>query len=282
MLAIIKEHRTIHRRGVRPVVQFSTDRPLEDQTKAQLHTVNVMAKKISGEMVEIELSINAYILNYGPCIYYDIITNVPYIEGHWMEHPFKGVRLENSIEIGDHIDDTPSTRKIIEDIIVPDNWKMYIKPGGIYKAEQVKSTKVNTVIDMSCLKDSTDLDPINVDVKVRVTVLELGNNQIALKVSTNVPMKEGEFWSQHPFGTIRKKGTLQSITGILNDTPTVRQMIDDLVSTNTWKLYVTYDCDYRSHLIASLCTLFVKSMDEEKTHCQVINDLIKSLTYHWS
>ena len=47
-------------------------------------------------------------------------------------------------------------------------------------------------------------------------------------------------------------------------------------------MYTDPIADYRSHLIASLYTLFVKSMDEEKTHCQVINDLIKSLTYHWS
>jgi len=277
MLAIIKDHRSIHRCGVRPVVQNSTD-----LSKVQLHIIKVIGKKVSGEMVEIQLSINAYILNYGPCIYYDIITNIPFKDEDWINHPFKGCRLENRFQVGDHIDDTPTTRKIFEDIIIPDNWKLYIKPGELNVTQHVKSTKINTVINMNCHKDSIEFDQIDVEVKIRVTVLELENNQIALKISTNIPMAEGESWSQHPFRCIEEKGPIKNITGILNDTPAIRQMIDDLISTNTWNLYVTYDCDYRSHLIASLYTLFVKSINEDKTQCQVINELIKSLSYHWS
>ena len=69
MLTILKEHNSIHRRALRPVIQSSPD-----TSKIQLHTITVVGTKSNGEMVDIKLSINAYILNYGPCIYYDIIS----------------------------------------------------------------------------------------------------------------------------------------------------------------------------------------------------------------
>ena len=73
-----------------------------------------------------------------------------------------------------------------------------------------------------------------------------------------------------------------SYSGILNDTPVIRQMIDDLVSPVKRKLYVTYDIDYRAHLIGNLYKLFLKPNANEKTKCMIINDLIYCLGMHWS
>jgi len=276
MLAIIKEHNTIHRRADRPVVQSSPD-----LSKIQLHTVSVVGIRSTGEPIDIQISINAYILNYGPCIYYDIISNIPYKKGEWLEHPFKDLRLENSIEVGDHIDDTPTTRKILEDIIITDNWKKYISPSTYYDEKNIKSVFHNTVIDMIGQKEDYDNgDTIEVKIKMRVNALILDNNKLAIKISTNVPIKEGERWDLHPFRMININKEKNAYSGILNDTPAIRQMIDDLISPINRKLYVTYDIDYRAHLIGNLHKLFVKT--NEKTKCMVISDLIYCLAMHWS
>jgi hypothetical protein len=276
MLAIIKEHNKIHRRADRPVVQSSPD-----LSKIQLHTVSVVGIRSTGEPIDIQISINAYILNYGPCIYYDIISNIPYNKGEWLEHPFKDLRLENSIEVGDHIDDTPTTRKILEDIIIPDNWKNYISPSSYYDEKNIKSVFHNLVIDTIGHKEDHDTgDTIEVNLKVRVNALILNNNKLAIKISTNVPIKEGERWDLHPFRIIDNNKEKTSYSGILNDTPAIRQMIEDLVSPIKRKLYVTYDIDYRAHLIGNLHKLFLKT--NEKTKCMVINDLLACLGMHWS
>jgi hypothetical protein len=276
MLAIIKEHNKIHRRADRPVVQSSPD-----LSKIQLHIVSVVGIRSTGEPIDIQISINAYILNYGPCIYYDIISNIPYNKGEWLEHPFKDLRLENSIEVGDHIDDTPTTRKILEDIIIPDNWKMYISPSSYYDEKNIKSIFHNLVIDMIGHKEDHDTgDTIEVNIKIRINALILNNNKLAIKISTNVPIKEGERWDLHPFRMIDSNKEKTSYSGILNDTPAIRQMIEDLVSPIKRKLYVTYDIDYRAHLIGNLHKLFLKT--NEKTKCMIINDLLACLGMHWS
>jgi hypothetical protein len=278
MLAIIKEHNTIHRRADRPVVQSSPD-----LSKIQLHTVSVVGIRSTGEPIDIQISINAYILNYGPCIYYDIISNIPYKKDEWLEHPFKDLRLENSIEVGDHIDDTPTTRKILEDIIIPDNWKKYISSAGYYDAKNIKSVLHNTVIDMIGHKEDYETgDTIEVNLKLRVNVLQLDNNQLGIKISTNYPIKDGERWDLHPFRMIDSNKEKTSYSGILNDTHVIRQMIDDLVSPVKRKLYVTYDINYRAHLIGNLYKLFLTPNTPAKTKCKIINDLIICLGMHWS
>ena len=267
MLSIIKEHNTIHHRALSPVIQLSND-----LTKIQLHTISVVGTKSTGQKIEIQLSVNAYILNYGPCIYYNIISNIPYKKGEWLEHPFKGIRLENSIEVGDYIDDTETTRKILHDLILSNNWKKYITPAINYDKKNIKSILYNTVIDMIRYKENLNTN----NVKLRINVLQLDNNQLALKISINVPIERLDFY---PFYMIDNKEKT-SYSGILNDTPAIRQMIDDLVSPVERKLYVTFDIDYKAHLIGNLHKLFIKS--NEMTKCMVINDLISCLQMHWS
>jgi hypothetical protein len=78
-----------------------------------------------------------------------------------------------------------------------------------------------------------------------------------------------------------KNKNLEYISGVLNDTPTIRQMINDLININDFKLQHTYNIDYASNIIANLEILFLQS-NYEKTQSQVINDLIKCLDYYWN
>ena len=275
MLSIQREFNTVHRRFLHNVVQTT------GAAKLVKHLVNVDAKKLNGEIVSIQLYIKAEVLDYGPTIYYEIITDIPYKKGEWLEHPFNGLRLENCYQVADHIHDTPTTRKIIEDLVLEDNWKKYIYSAGLYKTDNVKSVIHNCILDL--VGDKTDdatADSINVKLKLKVHALLLDNNQIALKISTNVPIKDGEWWDMHPFRRIHDNKEKTTYTGILNDTPAVRQMLNDLVTPGKWKLYVTYDISYREGLIENLYKLFLKA--SEKTKCKVINDLMTCLSVHWS
>lgn len=275
MLSIQREFNTVHRRFLHNVVQTT------GAAKLVKHLVNVDAKKLNGEIVSIQLYIKAEVLDYGPTIFYEILTDIPYKKGEWLEHPFNGLRLENPYQVGDHIHDTPAIRKIIEDLVLEDNWKKYIYSAGVYQTENVKGTLHNCVVDL--VGDKTDdatADSINVKLKLKVHALLLDNNQIALKISTNVPIKDGEWWDMHPFRRIHDNKEKTTYTGILNDTPAVRQMLNDLVTPNEWKLYVTYDISYREGLIENLYKLFLKP--REKTKCKVINDLMNCLSVHWS
>ena len=275
MLSIQKEFNTVHRRFLHSVVQTTGDEKLVK------HLVNVDAKKLNGEIVSVQLYIKAEVLNYGPTIYYEIITNIPYRKGEWLEHPFNGVRLENCYQVGDHIDDTPTTRKIIEDLVLENNWKKYIYSAGLYNVDNVKSVIHNSILELIGKKnDDETADSIDVKIKLKVHALLLDNNQIALKISTNVPIKDGEWWDMHPFRYIHDNKEKTFYSGILNNTPAICQMLNDLVTPNKWKLYTTYDITYREHLIENLYKLFLKP--SEKTKCKVINDLMNCLSVHWS
>ena len=271
---IINEHNSIPRCGIMPLVKLS-----DDDNKVQLHKINLIGKKINGEETNINLSINAYYLNYGPCIYYNILTNIPYYKDTWIDHPYKNINLDYdsyNIMIGDYIDNTLSTQKIIEDIILENNWKQYSKK--LNEIPVIKSKLINSSINIKCFKMHNDKQ---YNIKLCISVLELENNCLAIKITTDIPMKTNEIWSSHPFRHI-KMYNKTVISGYLNDTLTIRQMINDLININEFELYTTTDSDYRSHIIANLYTLFVKPNDNDKTQSQVIQTLIKCLKYHWS
>jgi hypothetical protein len=277
MLCIQKEFNTIHRRFLHNVVQSQGD------TKLAKHIINVVGKKITGETVDIELCVKAEVLNYGPTIYYEVISNIPYNKDEWIEHPFKNLKMDydsKSIRVADHINDTPTTRKLIEDLVVPDNWCKYVSNASeTYTVDQIKSTIINKIVDLTGMKEDDNFESTDVKIKMRVIAYELKNGQIALKITTDHAFDINERWDLHPFRFL-DKSKVSSITGILNDTPAIRQMIADITVQSNWKLYVDYDLSYRAHVISNLYTFFVKSI--ENTKCKIINDLISCLSVHWS
>ena len=288
MQAILTEHNSTHRRFSYPVIQTATS---SQATKSINHIINVVGKKLTGETVTIHLSIKADVLNYGPTIFFDIISSVPYTAGEWIEHPFLGLKLyddSENIQVADHIDDTQPIRKIFEDLIVPDNWKKYVpKSIETYSTDQIKSTITNSVVKFI---GSRMFDDEHSTINVRIIAFELavdltdvgGPQQIAIKISVEQIIKEGESWDLHPFRFLKKNIGIKNISGIVNDTPMIRQMIHDLVRRDEIKLYTSYYSDYRSKMISNLSTMFIKKSDTDLTQCRVINKLIGCLQLHWS
>jgi len=285
MQDILTEHNTTHRRFSYPVIQTVTSQA----NKSINHVINVVGKKLTGETVTIHLSIKADVLNYGPTIFFDIISSVPYTDGKWTDHPFLGLKLyddSENIQVADHIDDTLPIRKIFEDLIVPDNWKKYVpKSIETYSTDQIKSTITNSVVKFI---GSRMFDDEHSTINVRIIALELHQldvespPQIAIKISVEQSIKEGESWDLHPFRFLKKNIDVKNISGIVNDTSMIRQMIYDLVRPDEIKLYTSYYSDYRSKMISNLSTMFIKKSDTDLTQCRVINKLIGCLQLHWS
>jgi len=285
MQAILTEHNTTHRRFSYPVIQTANSQA----TKSINHVINVVGKKLTGETVTIHLSIKADVLNYGPTIFFDIISSVPYMKGEWIDHPFLELKLyddSENIQVADHIDDTLPIRKIFEDLIVPDNWKKYVpKLIDTYSTDQIKSTITNSIVKFI---GSRMFDDDHKNINVRIIAFELHHTdveflpQIAIKISVEQPIKEGESWDLHPFRFLKKNIDVKNISGIVSDTLMTRQMIHDLVRPDELKLYTSYYSDYRSKMISNLSTMFIKKTDTNLNQCRVINKLIGCLQLHWS
>lgn len=285
MEKIIKDHNKIPKKALCPLIQTSPNLDI-----IQLHKINLIGKKVNNDLVNIELSINAYILNY-QTIYYNIITNIPYVKDEWIDHPFKNYNIDNdlfNIQIGNYILETETTKKILEDIIIPDNWKKYIKPyipNNNLNKSFCKKININMigkeelfVLDNNF--ENYEIDYHDIKLNVELKIKELENNQINIKITPNIPIKNNSPFTLHPFMKLKNKN-LEYISGVLNDTPTIRQMINDLININDFKLQHTYNIDYASNIIANLEILFLQS-NCEKTQSQVINDLIKCLDYYWN
>jgi hypothetical protein len=285
MEKIIKDHNKIPQKALCPLIQTSPNLDI-----IQLHKINLIGKKVNNDLVNIELSINAYILNY-QTIYYNIITNIPYVKDEWIDHPFKNYNIDNdlfNIQIGNYILETETTKKILEDIIIPDNWKKYIKPyipNNNLNKSFCKKININMVGKEELFVLDNNFENYEIDYKdiklnIELKIKELENNQINIKITPNIPIKNNTPFTLHPFMKLKNKN-LEYISGVLNDTPTIRQMINDLININDFKLQHTYNIDYASNIIANLEILFLQS-NCEKTQSQVINDLIKCLDYYWN
>lgn len=281
MRNIMKLHiNEIPKRSVVPIVNgpSETEKPV-------LHKVKVIGIKDTNEKIDITLSIKAYRLDYGPTIMYEVISNVPYI-GEWKEHPFKDVELDDytgNIQSANYIDDTPATSTIIEDLI--SNLEPYTKTSiknEDVNLEKIKTIIVNKVVTIISFQEINFCQTKEIPIMMKVTAFQLMNGQIALKIATNISNKGN--WSIHPFRYLNSKKAVSKIVGMLPDTPGIRQIINDLTNESEFKLFTTYDGDYRASLINNLHSMFItkETKQKDKSPCLVARDLIKSLHSHWS
>jgi hypothetical protein len=91
------------------------------------------------------------------------------------------------------------------------------------------------------------------------------------------------YFDIHPFRFIKgsNEKKLVRITGIIPNTPAIQQIIKDLTQEEKFKLYTTYDTDYRSKLIATLYDFFIRDSNKV-SDCKVIYKFIKNICLHWS
>lgn len=240
--------------------------------------------KKDGSKFPMKIWVKAYDLDYGPCIDFETIVSTPFGE-QFKEHPYRGIELDydsGNIMNGDYIDSTPAIKQMIKDLIDSNMRKLYTKSiiqEGDIKPEQVKSTIVDKTLNFLTIRGwETSEEKI---LKVRVHCLNLVNGMIAVKISTNVP--HDTYFDIHPFRYIKgsNEKKLVRITGIIPNTPAIQQIIKDLIQDEKFKLYTTYDTDYRSKLIATLYDFFIRDSNKV-SECKVIYKFIKNICLHWS
>lgn len=260
-----------------PKTQVSALVPIEGQKSSEptIHRIiiNCNENKIS-------LFIKAYFLNYGPTIYYDILCSEPFSD-ELSVHPFSNLKLdeEETISKGDYIDHTQTTTQLLLDLIGFENVRekycgVLVKEGDNIP-ENVASILVNNYIrDYKCSKFAETDEII---IKVKVSVLVMKNTTLAIKVSCDT--KYTRDFDIHPFRfiDISKK----YFSGVVPDTPAIRAIIKELSQEADFKLYTTYDSDYRSRLIANLYYFLIRDNDTVP-ECKAVNQILKSLSIHWS
>ena len=272
----------IPRRGKESIITLGNIIP--DSGKAITTSFDFEGTKKDGSKFPMKMSVKAYDLDYGPCIDFETIVSTPFGE-QFKEHPYRGIQLDydsGNIMKGDYIDSTPAIKQMIKDLIDSNIRKLYTKSiiqEGDIKPDQVKSTIVDKTLNFLTIRGwgSTEEKML----KVRVHCLNLVNGMIAVKISTNIP--HDNYYNIHPFryikGSYEKK--LVRITGIIPNTPAIQQIIKDLTQEEKFKLYTTFDTDYRSKLIATLYDFFIRDSNEV-SDCKVIYKFIKNICLHWS
>jgi len=240
--------------------------------------------KKDGTKFPMKMWVKAYNLDYGPCIDFETIVSTPFDE-QFKEHPYRGIQLDydsGNIMNGDYIDSTPAIKQMIKDLVDSNMRKLYTKSiiqEGDIKPEQVKSTIVDKTLNFLTIRGwETSEEKM---LKVRVHCLNLVNGMIAIKISTNIP--HDAYFDIHPFRFIKgsNEKKLLRITGIIPNTPAIQQIIKDLTQEEKFKLYTTYDTDYRSKLIATLYDFFIRDSNKV-SDCKVIYKFIKNICLHWS
>jgi hypothetical protein len=206
---------------------------------------------------------------------YKITSNLP-ITDDYNEHPFKGITMNDSnYYITDFIENTPSTKCLINDIINFKNPSYNLK----YYTFDYEKNKYSNIVNLKAIKNDTKyLIETIIPIKLKVQVLKLFNNKLAIKITTNI--KVNESFETHPFLRIFKKGcTSSKLVGIFSDTTTINSMIGDLIKPTEHELYTTRDMDYRSKIISNLNTLMIR--DKEVSDCEILNKMISSLFIHY-
>lgn len=116
-----------------------------------------------------------------------------------------------------------------------------------------KSTLVDTVFTVNASSfNSTRGIPIQVSFKA----YELSYRPVInYTITVNVPFTHPMDWSDHPFMFSKQDNEEQNkyeSANIIDDTPAVRAIIQELAQKEPFKLYTTTDCTHRARLIQAL------------------------------
>lgn len=117
----------------------------------------------------------------------------------------------------------------------------------------IKSVYAQTEITVLGKKDGTD-----VPIKISVVALELNYGPVIdLSITCDVPYYETGFvdWVDHPLMWAKnvEKGT--RVENIIDNTPAVRALIDELVGDEK-ALYTTTNCSHKGRLIRALMSFW--------------------------
>jgi hypothetical protein len=115
-------------------------------------------------------------------------------------------------------------------------------------AEKTKSVLVDTTLTVDSV-----LDGVDVPVVIHVRVLELNYGPVLyFKVKSSIPMDESDIWDEHPFQYSKTWMEGNTVGNIIEDTPAIRAMIQELVSTEKRNFYTGTDAGHKARLINAI------------------------------
>jgi len=120
-----------------------------------------------------------------------------------------------------------------------------------WQRKHTKSILVNTTITVVGTKD----DDVPIELHVKAIELDYGP-VIDFEVSASIPFTNHVEWSDHPFACSKEYMEDDKVANIIEDTPIIRAMIMDLVSTEKRKLYTNTDCTYKARLIKAIASFW--------------------------
>lgn len=116
-------------------------------------------------------------------------------------------------------------------------------------AKRTKSILVDTsiIVNGSSMLSEED-EPITLTVKA----IELNYGPvISFSVTVDKPCNDTGDWDDHPFMYIKDMESPTEVRNIVEDTPAVRALIEELVAEPK-KMYTSTDCTHRSRLIRAI------------------------------
>jgi hypothetical protein len=123
------------------------------------------------------------------------------------------------------------------------------------------STLVDTVITVQGTRfivdncDFTEEASNTTPIQVYITVYELNYGPaLDYTIKCSIPFTDVMDWADHPFMYSNKgqSGKKTRSSNIIDDTPAVRAIIEELATKEPFKLYTTTDCTHRARLIQAL------------------------------
>ena len=116
-----------------------------------------------------------------------------------------------------------------------------------------KNTLADTIITVEGSRfNSMKKVPIQLSIKV----YELNYGPVLdYEIKSNIPFTHPMDWDDHPFMYCKQHGEQSNrytSENIIDDTPAVRLLVQELVEKEPFKLYTTTDCTHRARLIAAL------------------------------
>jgi hypothetical protein len=121
-----------------------------------------------------------------------------------------------------------------------------------WQKSHTKSILVDTSITVIGTNDDGDI-PIQLDVKA----IELDYGPVIdFEVSSSAKFTNMIDWSDHPFMCSNEYMEDNTVSNIVDDTPAIRALIEELVSPVKRKLYTSTDCTYKARLIKAILTFW--------------------------
>lgn len=119
---------------------------------------------------------------------------------------------------------------------------------------QKKHTK-SILCDKTVLVIGSNDDDVSIELHVKAIELDYGP-VIDFEVSASHPFTNIMEWSDHPFSCSKEYMEGNKVANIIEDTPLIREMIMELVSSEKRKLHTTTDCTYKARLIKAIASFW--------------------------